>query len=322
MDVIQVGIAIRAVDDGLEPGGQHDRLVGDVEAEVRRSRFTLHRNAFELATELACGLEDAGDPLDGGEIGVCEGVAPCERRGSGILLAPGPELALRLNRALRQRVGELRGERHPLSNTELAHLERVDREQLRLLASGSRNDPQLGAIGLEPVDDERRPRRIRGWNRRSGSGRAIDLHPARRDADAQLVQGDGSETPGPVQQPDDAAFHRKAADRNERRHVTASLVADHQPLAADGDRRENVDAERAEFDFAVQAIGEGLDDESAQLLGPRPGGGGDRQSHERSDDSDENPPRSLERHNGLTKSQSPQRRGTTAAKLISQNSSP
>ena len=75
VDGLEVGVAVGAVDDGVEFGVEGHGAIGDVEAEVRGSGGAVDDDAVELALVVAVGGENAADAFDGAEVGVAEGVA-------------------------------------------------------------------------------------------------------------------------------------------------------------------------------------------------------------------------------------------------------
>ena len=106
IDGLEVGVAVGAVDDGMEFGVEGHGAFGDVEAEVRGGGGAVDNDVAELALVGAVGGEDAADTFDGAEVGVAEGVLAADGCVAGAFSVEGAEVAGGVDVAGGARVGE------------------------------------------------------------------------------------------------------------------------------------------------------------------------------------------------------------------------
>src|SRR3982751_1911883 len=77
---LKVRVPTRAIDYRLELRFERDGMVGGIEPEVGGLGRPMYVDAIELTFEIANGGEDAGDALDGIEIGVIKRVVTRDGR--------------------------------------------------------------------------------------------------------------------------------------------------------------------------------------------------------------------------------------------------
>ena len=118
---VEPRIAVGAVDDGLEAREQRDRLIRDVEREVRRFRLAVHLDALERAAILTDRRQDAVDALDVVEVGLPEGVLAADRGQRRILRLPRTERPCRFDAPARDGVGDSAREARALGQAEPVH---------------------------------------------------------------------------------------------------------------------------------------------------------------------------------------------------------
>ena len=162
VDRVQVGIAVGAVHDRLERRRQRQRVLRDVETEIRRPGLALHFDASQGAAELSGRRQGAGDALDRREVDVVERILPVNRRRARRLTAPGAETPFGLDLAAWNGIGQLGAERHAALDADALHLQLVDQELARLLPGAPRDEAQNGIRRFEPLDVDRRRRRLSG----------------------------------------------------------------------------------------------------------------------------------------------------------------
>src|ERR1700728_3678610 len=154
IDGLQVGIAVRAVDDGVEGGVERDGAFGNVEAEVRSGGGAVDDNFVELALVFAVGGEDAADAFDSAEVGVTEGVAAVDRGRARVVLVEGTEVAGGVDIAGGPRIDEDGVEAHGLAGSDRAQLDLADDEVEGNLAWLAVFDEEVGVVDIDFVDED------------------------------------------------------------------------------------------------------------------------------------------------------------------------
>ena len=106
LDRLQVGIAIGAIDNGVELGMQRHLVPADLDLEVRGVGLAIHHDLVQRA--LVCPLrgEDAANALDGAQVGIVEGVGAAQRGRSRPVGIPGAKVASALDLAHRLGIGQ------------------------------------------------------------------------------------------------------------------------------------------------------------------------------------------------------------------------
>ncbi len=93
VDGLEPGVAVGAVDNGVEFGVEREGVVGDVEGEVGGGGFAVDGDVVELALVAAGGGEHAADAFDGVEVGMAEGVGAADIGVAGRVGVEGAEVA-------------------------------------------------------------------------------------------------------------------------------------------------------------------------------------------------------------------------------------
>ena len=154
VDGLEVGIAIGAVNDGVEGGVEGHGAFGDVEAEVRRSGGAVDGDAVELALVAAVGGEDAADAFDGAEVGVAEGVAAVDGSVAGTVGVEGAEVTGGVDVADGARIDEDGVEAHGLAGGDGMKLDLIDDEIEGDFAGLAVFDDEVGAVDVDFADED------------------------------------------------------------------------------------------------------------------------------------------------------------------------
>ena len=291
---LEEGVAAGAIDDGFKPGGEGHGVAAR-EAELRRAGLAMDADAAEDSIERAGGIEDAGDRLEDAEVGIAEDVLSRDRRLTGILFVPGSKIAGDVDDAAGQGIGQDRLVLHRLAGSGAMQREVVDLEDARQLLPVEWDHAEVGAIGVDGVDDDGRRaalglrilrRRLRGRGGR-------DARLLGRDVDLQLVQADLVDVVRRVPDGPQRGLHGEGVGGEERREVLAAaegkletVAADHQAGGPRLPRRQEAhrDVQRVQLDTRAEAllqVGNGLfSNIRLEPLGGAPAG-------ERQDEDDE-----------------------------------
>ncbi len=153
VDGLEVGVAVGAVDDGVEGGVEGQGAFGDVEAEVRSGGRAVDDDAVELALVAAVGGEDATDAFDGAKVGVAEGVAAVDSCVAGAVRVEGAEVAGGVDVADGARVDEDGVEAHGLAGGDGVELDLIDDEVEGDFAGLAVFDDEVGAVDVDFADE-------------------------------------------------------------------------------------------------------------------------------------------------------------------------
>ena len=154
VDGLEVGVAVGAVNDGVEGGVEGQGTFGDVEAEVRSGGGAVDDDAVELALVAAVGGEDAANAFNGAEVGVAESVAAVDRCVAGAVCVEGTEVAGGVDVADGERIDEDGMETHGLAGGDGMKLDLIDDEVEGDFTGLAVFDDEVGAVDVNFVDED------------------------------------------------------------------------------------------------------------------------------------------------------------------------
>ena len=263
IDGLEVGVAVGAVNDGVEAGVEGHGTLGDVEAEVRGGGGAVDDDFVELALVAAVGGEDAADAFDGAEVGVAEGVAAVDGGGARVVRVEGAEVAGGIDVAGGARIDEDGVEAHGLAGGDGAELDLADEEVEGELAGLAVFDDEVGAVDVDFVDEDfdfaiaRVDAGLRGLVhlRHVGAlifGREMDVEAG----DLDVVDDDGRvEELMPVEDAEG-----EAVDGNHGVVAVEVVGVELEACAGDLEAADKSGVELVELDAAVEAGAEGFND--------------------------------------------------------------
>lgn len=185
VDGLEPGVAVGAVDSGVEVGVQRHGVAEVGEAEVGGVGVAVDDDVAQGALVLAGGRENAADAFEGAEVGVVEGVLALDGILAGIGNLPGAEVAGGVNGADGAGVGEVGYEVHHAAAAEgrslaVSESEAGNGEVERQLAGLVGLEDEVGVGALDLVDGEGEDRRgvgldIGGGVAEVGFGRNVNI---------------------------------------------------------------------------------------------------------------------------------------------------
>src|ERR1700723_3873711 len=96
LDRLQVGVAVRAVHNGVELGMQRDLVPADLHLKVRSVGLAVDHDLVQSALVLPLGGEDPANALEGAQVSMLEGVGAAYSGLSRLSRVPGAEVATAL----------------------------------------------------------------------------------------------------------------------------------------------------------------------------------------------------------------------------------
>ncbi len=265
---IERGVAIGAVDEGVEGGLEGDGVVGDVEREIGGGGGAVDGDVIESAGELASGGEGSADAFDGVEVGVGKGVLAVDGGGAGIVAVPGAEVAGSVDGADGLGIDEEGVVEHGRAGANVGELEVLDGEAERVLGRVGVLDDEVDVLAVDLRDGDLDARVGRGEVRRVGAAvrRNVEVHAI--DVDARDVRLEMQER---VERGvEDEVVHAEHGRRGEALLLLevglggAGEIEDTQAAAFDLEAGGDGDVEGVELDGRVEAVAEGGDDAAAE----------------------------------------------------------
>ena len=153
VDGLEIGVAVGAVDDGVEFGVEGHGAFGDVETEVRGSGCAVDEDSAELTLVVAVGRENAADAFDGAEVGVAEGVLSADGGVAGAVGVEGAEVSGGVDVAGGAGVGEDGVELHGAAGADGVEADFPDDEVEGDLAGLAVFDDEAGAFDVDFADE-------------------------------------------------------------------------------------------------------------------------------------------------------------------------
>src|SRR5262245_6859354 len=287
--LLEIGVTVRAVHDGVEIGLERDRRAADVESEIGSGRVAADVDLLETARKLPDRFQDPPDPVDRCEVRAVEAVMAAERRIARVPLDPGTERTLRRDLAGGDGIRQRRDERHGPVEADRLHFEVVDCPHLRILLRIIRDDDELRVPGGDVLDQHRARHRAG----RLGA-RLLVVRRARRNGDDETFEIDGGEPPLMPEQAEDAAGDLEMADLDERRDIPLVLQPQLQVVAVDAQVRKRPDVEALQLDVGVHVVVQRRDQLLLQNRRARQQVQRDPERDERSPDDPDEPPHQLD----------------------------